>query len=189
MEENKERRTDEELNLEVAESEGAAQASENQESYIQIIEALRKERDEYYDLLLRKQAEFDNFRKRVLREKEDIRSASFADVLKEILPVVDGCEKGLASMREIDEPALQAYREGYELLLKRLQLVLERFGVGVVPGVGSPFDPKVHEAVQREESTSVPDGMIVEEYRKGYTIKDRLLRAAQVKVAVRPSRE
>lgn len=154
--------------------------------YVEVIEGLRKERDEYFDLLLRKQAEFDNFRKRVLREKEEERFAGQADLLKEILPVIDACEKGLEMMNEQAAAAgLESYREGYELLLRRLKAVLEKFGVEQVPGAGAHFDPAIHEAVLREETSEFEDGVIVEEFRKGYTWRERLLRPAQVKVAVR----
>lgn len=167
--------------VEPAKVEGAEEPA-----YLEVIEGVRKERDEYFDLLLRKQAEFDNFRKRVLKEKEEERFAGQADVLREILPVIDACEKGLEMMNEQGAAAgLESYREGYELLLRRLRAVLEKFGVEEIPAAGAPFDPAVHEAVLREETSEFEDGVIVEEFRKGYTWRDRLLRPAQVKVAVR----
>ncbi len=150
-----------------------------------VIEALRRERDEYYDLLLRKQAEFENYRKRVNREREEDRAAAFAEILREILPVLDAGEKGLEKLRESAGPD-SPYVEGFELLLRTLRGLLEKYGVREVPGVGADFDPTVHEAVVREISDRTEENQVVEEYRKGYLIGERLLRPAQVKVSVRP---
>ena len=168
------------------EQDSQEQDLQEQPSPIEIIEGLRQERDEYYDLLLRKQAEFENFRKRVLKEKEEERKAGHAELLKELLHVVDACEKGLKSMEEqAAEQGLDAYREGYELLLKRLHSILQKFGVEQVPSAGAQFDPNIHEAVSTEPSEEHEEGQILEEVRKGYKMKDRLLRPAQVKVAVK----
>lgn len=150
-----------------------------------VIEALRRERDEYYDLLLRKQAEFENYRKRVNREREEDRTAAQAEVLREMLPVLDAAEKGLEKLCEAagsDSP----YVEGFELLLRHLRSLLEKYGVREVPGVGAEFDPTIHEAVVREVSDRLEENQVVEEYRKGYLIGERLLRPSQVKVSVRP---
>ena len=155
----------------------------HQESPEQIV----KERDEYRDLLLRKQAEFENYRKRVMREKEEGRLAGQAEVVLELLVVLDACEKGLEALEATpDDRDLQVYRDGYYLLHRQILTLLAKFGVTEVPGTGNLFDPNVHEAVQRETTTEHEEGEILDEYRRGYTMKDRLLRAAQVKVAVRP---
>jgi molecular chaperone GrpE len=150
-------------------------------------ETVRRERDEYYDLLLRKQAEFENYRKRVERDRGEARAAAQAEVIAELLPVLDACEKGLKSMQsEASATAPNSFAEGYELLLRQLRSILGRYDVKEVPGVGAEFDPNLHEAVIREISRDFGEHEIVEEYRKGYTIGDRLLRPSQVKVAVWP---
>ncbi len=155
------------------------------EFYVKTIEELRQERDQYYDLMLRKQAEFENYRKRVNREKAELRGASKAEVLRELLPVLDSAEKGLETLREIEpSPERDAFVEGYELLVKGLAGLLERFGVSEVAGVGEAFDPHFHEAVIREVGDHLEDGEILEEFRKGYEMNGRLLRPSQVKVAV-----
>ena len=154
---------------------------------VSTLERLEKERDEYRDLLLRTQAEFDNYRKRMDKEKADMRRESQSAPIRELLPVVDACEKGLETLGNASiDPQLQPYYEGYELLLTQLKSVLVRFEVEVIPGVGNQFDPNVHEAVLREFTTDHADGLVVDEYRKGYTIRGRLLRASQVKVAMHP---
>ena len=155
--------------------------------YVRTIEELRRERDEYHDLLQRKQAEFENFKKRLRKERTQDRLKAYAEVLKELLPVLDACEKGLESLTQQNPaPTLKAYQEGYSLLVQQLKTVLERFDVEAVPALGQVFDPNLHEAVLREISGVHPEGAILDEYRKGYRIRDHLLRASQVKVAVRP---
>jgi len=151
------------------------------------IELLQQEKDKYYDLLLRKQAELENYRKRVVREKEEAVSRTKSTVIQAILPIVDACEKGIENLsNEEGNEALGSYIEGYQLLLKQLKTFLEQNSVAEVSGVGSTFDPNVHEAVLREVSSDHEDGEILEEYRRGYTMNEQLLRAAQVKVAVHP---
>ncbi|HUG43202.1 MAG TPA: nucleotide exchange factor GrpE [Acidobacteriota bacterium] len=152
---------------------------------------LRAERDEYKDLLLRKQAEFENFRKRTQKERVEARLDAQAEIIRELLLVVDACEKGLESLpaEATADPVLATFQEGYQLLLKQLQALLQRFNVSEVAGVGSAFDPNVHEAVVSEEDSQRAEGEVLEEYRKGYLIGERLLRPAQVKVSVNPGRE
>lgn len=151
---------------------------------------LKRERDEFQDLLQRKQAEFDNYRKRTLREREGFRASAHAEVLRALLPMVDACQAGFKSMPEDeDNPRFKSYRDGYILLAKEIERVFKDFGVEEVPGEGQPFDPNLHEAVMREESSEHPDGTILEEFRKGYRIGDYLLRPSQVKVSVRSESE
>ncbi len=174
---------EEEITLDPSEGEDSPPA---QDLFLETIEELSRERDEYQDLLLRKQAEFENFRKRVNREKAELEEASRAEVLAELLPVFDSASKGLQTLRELDPgPELEPFLEGYELLVKALEGALERFQVSPVPGVGARFDPNLHEAILREVGTDLTDGEILEEYRSGYEMNGRLLRPSQVKVAVR----
>jgi molecular chaperone GrpE len=158
------------------------------DSSLDTIEILRKEKEEQHDLLLRKQAEFENYRKRVAKEKDELRLTAQARVLEELLPVLDAFEKGLHSLKAAPgDSEVEAYREGYELMFKEVQSLLRKFAVIEIPGVGELFDPNVHEAVVREVTTGYKEGEILDEYRKGYTIKGRLLRPSQVKVAVHPA--
>ena len=158
--------------------------------YVEAIGDLAKQRDEYYDLLLRKQAEFDNFRKRTEKNRFEARLQGQADLVLELLPVLDACAKGLEVMSAADPGlALTPYLEGYRLLAEQMKVVLEKFQVTTAPGVGSQFDPRVHEAVLREFTREHEEGTVIEEYRPGYLIRDKLLRAAQVKVAMPPPEE
>jgi len=151
------------------------------------LEALRQEKEEVYDQLLRKHAEFENYRKRVTKERQEFRQSHQAEVLRELLTALDACEKGIESFPDPPEnPELEVYRQGYELILKELRALLFKFNVTEISAIGSPFDPNLHEAVLREETTKHREGQVVDEFRKGYLLHDRLLRAAQVKVAVQP---
>ena len=158
--------------------------------YEEALEDLARQRDEYYDLLLRKQAEFDNYRKRTDKNRFEARLQGQSDLAVELLPVLDACAKGLEVMSAADpDPALAPYLDGYRLLAEQMKSVLEKFQVTAVPGVGSRFDPRVHEAVLREFTREHEEGTVLEEYRPGYLIRDKLLRAAQVKVAMPPPDE
>ena len=142
---------------------------------------LQRERDELKDLLLRKTAEFDNYRKRTDRERQSLSDAISAGVLEEMLPLVDDLERAL----RIDEgeAATEGYRRGVELILKGMQEILRKRGVRPIEAVGADFDPHVHEAVIYEPAEGRRDGEIVEDFRRGYMLGDRLLRPSMVKVA------
>ncbi|MBP1635308.1 MAG: grpE 2 [Acidobacteria bacterium] len=142
--------------------------------------ALQRERDEYRDLLLRRSAEFDNYRKRVERERrETVRHAS-SEVLQGLLPILDDFERAL---RAPDEGALEGYRQGVELIYRQLLDFLARHGVTPIEAVGADFDPRYHEAMTYEARPGSRDGEVVEEVRRGYMLGERLLRPAMVKVA------
>ena len=144
---------------------------------------LRRTRDEYYDLLLRKTAEFDNYRKRVERERRGLLESAGADVLEELLPIVDGLERALEA--DADGATTAAYRQGVEIIHRQLLELLRKHRVTPMTAVGADFDPHVHQAVAHVPSTSHRDGEITAELRRGYMIGDRLLRPAMVKVAKR----
>lgn len=141
--------------------------------------SLRRDRDEQYQRLLRTTAEFDNYRKRTERERRDRAEYAAVDLLTDLLPIVDDLERALAAKTEDAE----VYRRGVEIIHKQLLDLLDRRGVTPVETVGADFDPNIHQAVTQEASDSHRDGEVIEELRRGYTMRDRLLRAAMVKVA------
>ncbi len=143
-------------------------------------DAVVRQRDEYYDRLLRKAAEFDNYRKRVERERRDQADYAAADVLGDLLPLVDDLERALQA-----DPAAgtDAYRTGVELIHRQMLDLLRRRGVTPIESIGREFDPNVHQAVIHETVPGHPEGEIVEEFRRGYKLRDRLLRPSMVKVA------
>lgn len=145
------------------------------------VEALRRERDDLRDQLLRKRAEFDNYRKRVERDREQAGMDATASVLKEVIPTIDNLDRALEATGT--ESTL---RQGVELTRRELLGLLDRYGVVVEDPAGQPFDPQRHQALSHEVVPGRPEGTVVEVFRKGYSWKDRLLRPALVKVAKAP---
>jgi len=141
---------------------------------------LQRQRDDYYDRLLRKTAEFDNYRRRVERERAQVGEAAAADLLKELLPLVDNLERALKAETE---NATDAYRRGVELIHQQLLEALRKRGVRPVEALGMDFDPHYHQAVAHEMSEGHREGEVIEEFSRGYMLGDRLLRPAMVKVA------
>jgi molecular chaperone GrpE len=141
---------------------------------------LKRERDDYYDRLLRKTAEFDNYRKRVERERREQADEKVTNLLIDLLAVVDDFE--LALEADAGEDA-SAYQRGIELIHAKLQDLLKRHGVRPIQALGTDFDPNRHQAVMHETSPDHREGEVIGELRRGYTIGDRLLRPAMVKVA------
>ena len=141
---------------------------------------LQRERDDYYDRLLRKTAEFDNYRRRVERERREQADQSIVDLLQELLLIVDDFD--LALTVEAGEGAA-AYRKGVELIYGKLQELLRKYRVKPIEALGADFDPKLHQAVVHEQSPEHREGEVIGEMRKGYMIGERLLRPAMVKVA------
>jgi molecular chaperone GrpE len=143
-------------------------------------QAIARERDDYYDRLLRKTAEFDNYRKRIERERREQAEYAAADVLTELLPLVDDMERALGTD---STTGADAYRKGVELIHKQMIDLLRRRGVTPIDAVGQQFDPHLHQAVAHDVVPGHPEGEVVEEFRRGYKLRDRLLRPAMVKVA------
>jgi molecular chaperone GrpE len=140
------------------------------------------------DRFLRKAAEFENFRKRMEKEKGDAALLAKSSILMEFLPIADACERALESLERRQEAgeSLEHYRQGVRLLYKQIHDVFSRIGVVPVSARGQKFDPHYHEAIAREEDPAHEENTVTMELRRGYLFKDRLLRPAQVKVATRP---
>jgi molecular chaperone GrpE len=146
-------------------------------------EKLKKEMAELYERLLRKQAELENFRKRAQREKEELRQRAAEDLIRDLLPVLDGFERAL---RQRSPEVPETFYQGMELIYGQLSEVLARAGLEVIETSGQLFDPHYHQAVETVEAAGRRDHEIVEELQRGYKLKHRLLRPAIVKVAVKP---
>ena len=142
--------------------------------------ALRAEKDALQDRLLRTAAEFDNYRKRIDRERREQSEAAAESVLLDLLPIVDDLERALQAPATGDA---EAYRAGVELILRGMLDMLRRRGVTPIDTADADFDPRVHQAVSQEPSEMHRPGQIIAEFRRGYMLGDRLLRAAMVKVA------
>src|SRR6266404_4038729 len=142
------------------------------------LQKVKAERDSLLDRLARAQAEFENARRRAVKEQQDFRDYAAADAIKPLLPVIDSFERALQVKSDSGD-----FRSGVELIYKQLQDALAKMGVRPIPAKGEPFDPRVHEAIEMVESTDAPDHEVLEELQRGYKFKDRLLRPAMVKVA------
>jgi molecular chaperone GrpE len=161
------------------ESGSPSQAAKSESTELQ---KLKAERDALVDRLARSQAEFDNARKRAAKEQQDFRDYALADTVKTLLPVMDSFERALlTSVNEKSE-----IRNGVELIYKQLQDALVKIGLRPIPAKGEPFDPHLHEAIEMVDTTQAPDHLVLDEFQRGYKLKDRLLRPAMVRVARNP---
>lgn len=144
--------------------------------------SVRQQKDELYDRLLRKTAEFDNYRKRVERERREQADRTVEALLLDLLPVVDDFERAL----EVETgPEAEAYRKGVELIHAKLRDLLQKRNVTPIDALGADFDPNVHQAVTYEANEGRRDGEVIDVLQRGYMHGDRLLRPAMVKVAKR----
>jgi molecular chaperone GrpE len=137
------------------------------------------------DRLLRLQADFENYRKRMDREKKDWIAFAGEKLILDMLPVLDHFELGLADSAKSGAPA--AHTEGFQLICNQFRAALEKAGVQAIDAEGKPFDPNLHEAITHMPSEQVPEGQVVAQTRRGYKLGDKLLRAAQVVVSSGPA--
>jgi len=156
---------------------GATGAAQVDPETAQLVE----ERDGLRDRLMRVTAEFDNYRKRIDRERREAADRAAEGVLSDLLPILDDLERALAA--DTGEASADSYRRGVELIHRQILDLLTRRGVKPIETVGQRFDPHLHQAVGSEAVPGVPEGEILEELRRGYLLGDRLLRPAMVKVA------
>ena len=148
------------------------------------LEALRAEKANYLDRLARLQAEFDNFRKRSVRDQQDFRDYALAEALKSLLPILDSLDRALKTTGV----SVEDFRSGIELIDKQFHDALSKLGVEPLPAEGEIFDPNLHQAVQMVDTDEVEDHRVIDELQRGYRIKDRLLRPAMVRVASNPKK-
>jgi molecular chaperone GrpE len=144
---------------------------------------LQKQRDEYYDRLLRTTAEFDNYRKRVERDRQSMADGVTADVVRELLPLVDDLERALKADASAGAEGADAYRKGVDLIHRQLLEILRKRGVRPIEALGADFDPHFHEAIAYEAAPGRREGEVIEEFGRGYMLNDKLIRPSVVKVA------
>jgi len=161
--------------MEQAQGEGAAEPAQTE------LEQMKAERDRLLDRLARLQAEFENARKRAERERAEFREFATGSVAEQFLPVLDNLELALKSTGSVAQ-----LRSGVSLIVKQMEEVLEKMQVKAVPTMGEAFDPRFHEALGTVERDDLPDQHVAEEIRRGYKIRERLLRPALVRVAHNP---
>lgn len=171
------------------ENEAALPAAEPEDAILrEELERMRAERDAavsdrdgLQQRLLRLQADFDNARKRDAKERSELRDYSVGSAMETFLPVLDNFRLALSSTGSAEQ-----LRTGVELIVKQMEDALRSLSIEPIETVGAPFDPRVHEALEMVEREDVPDHQVIEEIRRGYRIRERLLRPALVKVASNP---
>jgi len=162
----------------------SAPAAEPAESEEAAFGQLQSDLERFRDLALRSQADFDNFRKRSAREKEDAVKYANSSLLERLIPIIDNFELGLAAAA--GSPESSSIVAGMSMVARQLNDFLADFGVTPIDATGQPFDPNLHEAISHEQSRQVPEGHVIRQVRKGFKLKDRLLRPANVIVSKGP---
>ncbi len=148
------------------------------------VDRLQTERDQLFDRLARLQAEFENYRKREARERAEYRDYALINTVEQFLPVLDNFQLALNI-----ESSAEQLRSGVELIVRQMGEVLRSLGVQPIPAVETQFDPRLHEAIEMVERDDLPDHQVMDEVRRGYTLRDRLLRPALVRVATNPKQK
>jgi molecular chaperone GrpE len=148
------------------------------------LERVQAERDQLFDRLARLQAEFDNYRKRETRERAEYRDYALINTVEQFLPVLDNFQLALSTQSTAEQ-----LRSGVELIVRQMGEVLRSLGVQPIPTVDTQFDPRVHEAIEMVERDDLPDHQVIDEVRRGYTLRERLLRPALVRVATNPKQK
>ncbi len=151
------------------------------------LEEKEKESKENYDRFLRMAADFENYKKRAARDKEDYLKFANEDLIKAILPFIDNLERALNHAEKVQDTAVLI--EGVRLTLQQAIQALSKFGVSSFESIGKPFDPTRHEAMLVVPTDQQPPNQVIEEFQKGYLLNDRLLRPATVSVSKRPGKE
>lgn len=169
------------LPVEPEEQEGESGISEQQE---QLFEAERKAQ-EYLNLLQRTQADFMNYRHRMSQRQEELRLTAQGELLNQLLPALDDFAKALETMPE--EQASNPWEQGLSLVARRFLKALDQAGVHMLGTPGETFDPRLHDAIEKEVHPDVPEGTILQVFRPGYALKARVIRPAQVIVATSPT--
>ena len=144
-------------------------------------EGLRTERDELKELLLRRQAEFDNFRKRSERERSEYVQYAGMEMVRELLPILDDFERALKA-----DAGNSEYAKGVEMIYNRMFETLKKLGLEPMEAIGRIFDPHLHQAIERVETDDAEDNTVLGEFQRGHYFKGKLLRPAMVRVAVKP---
>jgi molecular chaperone GrpE len=162
-------------------SEGAGDGAE--QKMPEAMARLQAEKEELMQTMIRRQADFENYRKRIERERDEERRRGTERLLEDLVPVLDAFDRAL---RAHDNPAYQEYRKGLELIYRQLWETAARHGLERISAADKPFDPRFHQAIERVETTEHPDGTIVEVLQDGYLFHGRVLRPSIVRVAVAP---
>ena len=155
--------------------------------HIEELKSRAAKADENWERLLRTTADFDNFKKRAAREKIEAAQYASYSLIQKLLPVLDNFEMASAAAQNAEGDKLAALQAGVAMIQQQLKAALAETGLEEIESAGQPFDPNYHEAVSEQESADVAEGSVLQQLRKGYKLKDRLLRPATVIVAKKPA--
>ncbi len=150
---------------------------------VEELKARASKADEHWERLLRTTADFDNFKKRAAREKTEAIQFANAALMQKLLPVLDNFEMALQAAESVQDEKLAPVKSGVLMIQQQLRGALAESGLEEVNAAGKPFDPALHEAVSQQESQEIQEGHVLQQLRKGYRLKERLLRPASVVVA------
>ena len=167
-----------EINTESKKVKSVDKASEYIAKLNEDLEEQKRLADEYYDSLKRNMADFDNYKKRMIKEKESLHTMIVADIVDNMLPILDNFENAL-----IHECSDEKFKTGMEMIYNQIKDVISKYGVEEIESIGKEFDPMLHEAVMHIDDENFGEKEITEVFRKGYKIKDKVIRHAMVKVA------
>ena len=143
--------------------------------------------DESWDRLLRTTADLDNYKKRATREKQDAIKFANENLLQRLIPILDTFDMALAALQSGQADAMKSLQTGISMVHQQLKSTLTEAGLEEINAAGKPFDPNLHEAISQKETSEVPEGQVVEQVRKGYKLRERLLRPASVIVSKHPA--
>jgi len=153
------------------------------------LQARAAKADEHWERLLRVTADFENFKKRATRERTEAAHFANASLLQKLLPILDNFEMAQAAAQTAEGDKLASLQTGIAMIQQQIKSILAESGLEELDASGKPFDPTFHEAVSQQETESVPEGNVVQQIRKGYKLRERLLRPAAVIVAKKPANE
>jgi molecular chaperone GrpE len=168
-------------------TDAAASATELSPEQFAELQKRAAKADEHWDRLLRVTADFENFKKRAARERTEAGHAASAALLNKLLPVLDNFEMAQTAAQTAQGDKLAALQTGIAMIQQQLKAILVEAGLEEIDATGKPFDPTFHEAVSQQESDKIPEGHVLQQLRKGYKHRERLLRAATVTVAKKPA--
>jgi molecular chaperone GrpE len=169
------------------EAQEEAPAEEKELTVDELLERSRQEKEELYQKVLRAAADFENFRKRTIREKEELRKFALSGLIEDLLPALDNLELGLSAAD--NHPEAKAVADGFRMVAQQILSILQSNGLECVNPEGEDFDPNFHESVGFQPSNEVEDHKVLQVARKGYTLNGRILRAAAVIVSSGPAKE
>ena len=152
------------------------------------LKAQAEKAKEFHEMLLRTAAEFDNYKKRIIREKQESAKLANESILQKLIPVLDNFEMALAATGNTQTASVQSLQTGVNMILQQFKAALKDTGLEEINATGQKFDPNMHEALSQQESADVPEGQVLQQLRKGYKLRDRLLRPAGVIVAKAPEK-